>query len=173
MIKKQPVPKPVATTVKESPSNTFLTSTDPQASATKKEAASPQSSARPVETESNKQPQISEKVIEEEDFEEYALGTMNNSAQREKQGLGEDIDVVTDQGQDEPIEEQNPETAPTHQRAQLQSEQGSESSAGGLQPSFSKAILHNNSQAHLEVVDETEVEIEQKITGEHESYQSA
>jgi hypothetical protein len=39
---------------------------------------------------------LSEKVIEEEDFEEYALGTMNNSAQKEKQGLGEDIDVVTD-----------------------------------------------------------------------------
>jgi methyl coenzyme M reductase subunit C-like uncharacterized protein (methanogenesis marker protein 7) len=39
---------------------------------------------------------LSEKVIEEEDFEEYALGTMNNSVQKEKQGLGEDIDVVTD-----------------------------------------------------------------------------
>jgi hypothetical protein len=38
---------------------------------------------------------------------------------------------------------------------------------GGLQPSLSKAILNNNSQARLEVVDETEVEIEQKIIGEH------
>ena len=98
VVKKPPVvTKPVAAPAKEPPSSTFLTSADPQASVTKKEdIISQKSSARPIETESNKQALLSEKVIEEEDFEEYALGTMNNSAQKEKQGLGEDIDVVTD-----------------------------------------------------------------------------